>query len=348
MDVATVPGVEDDSVDARRNEVLSLERRITQQEAMTDILLQREKQLGKDLMANNYRSEESQLRNRRSYQVLCKHVDTLAAALKGLNQEVLYLQGQVRLGDHQLELHDKAVRGLGQFCTHDVRGQIGRCDHTLMTLMYEVKSCQRDMKELQKEHKKKEKLLSEKIQTLEAKNAELQASLKQEVLNSQSQHRQLQSWLNQELVTIETRLKGQISEMTAKSFESHQQVESNVSRQQNLLSTKVDMLQAQRDAKHREMESLLHAEFKKLERIVEDERRQHSQLEEHVKNELKQQCCQQEGQLDRIHQEQRQALVGIHENIKVMKSLIDDKISILESRLRKILHQGHPQTILLK
>jgi len=349
MDVA-IPEVKDDDVDTKRNkdEVFSLERRITQQEAMTNIMWQREKQLGRELMANNCRSEDSHVRNKRSHDALCKHVDTLATALRRLNQEVQYLQGQVRLGDHQLELHDKAVRGLGQFCTHDVRGQIGRCGHTLMTLMYEVRSCQQGMRELQKEHKQKEKLMSEKIQTLEAKNAELQASLKQETLNSQSQHKQLQSWLNQELITMETRLKGRISEMTAKSFENHQQIENNVSRQQNLLSTKVDILQAQRDAKHREMEGLLHVELKKLERVVEDEKRRHNQLEEYVKSEFRQQFHQQQEQLDRIHQEQQQALVGVHENIKVMKSLIDDKISILQSRLRKLMHQPHTQTVLLK
>ena len=349
MDVA-IPEEEGNKVDTKRSkdEMLLLEKRITQQEAMIDIMWQREKQLGKELMANNCRSEDSQMRSKRSYDVLCKHVDTLAAALKGLNQEVHYLQGQVRLGDHQLELHDKAVRGLGQFCTHDVRGQIGRCDHTLMTLMYELRVCQKDINELQKEHKKKEKLMSEKIQTLEAKNAELQVMLKEEISNSQSQYKQLQSWLNQELVTMETKLKGQVSVITAKSLESHQQVENNVSRQQNLLSTKVDIFQAQRDAKHREMESQLHAEFKKLQLIVENEKRRYSQLEEHVKNELKQQCYQQHEQLEKIHQEQRYALVGVHENIRAMKSLIDDKILILESRLRKLLHQSHTQTLLLK
>lgn len=348
MDVA-IPEAKGNDVDTKRSkdEVFSLERRITQQEAMTNILWQREKQLGKELMANNCRSEDSHVRNKRSHDVLCKHVDTLAAALRGLNQEVQYLQGQVRFGDHQLELHDKAVRGLGQFCAHDVRGQIGRCDHALMTLMYEVRSCQQGIRELQKEHEQKEKMMSEKIQTLEAKNAELQSLLKQETLNSQSQHKQLQSWLNQELITMETRLKGQISEITAKSFENHQQIENNVSRQQNLLSTKVDIFQAQRDAKHREMESLLHAELKKLKQVVEDEKRQHNQLE-HVKSKFKQQFRQQQEQLNRIHQEQQQALVGVHENIKVMKSLIDDKISILENRLRKLLHQPHTQTVLLK
>ena len=349
MDVA-IPEVEDDNVDTKRSkdEMFLLQKRITQQEAMINIMWQREKQLGKELMANSCRSEDSHLRSKRSYDVLCKHVDTLAAALKGLNQEVHYLQGQVRLGDHQLELHDKAVRGLGQFCTHDVRGQIGRCDHTLMALMYELRGCQKDVKELQKEHNKKEKLMSEKMQVLEAKNVELQALLKQEISNSQSQYKQLQSWLNQELVTMETKLKGQVNEMTAKSFQSHQQVENNVSRQQNLLSTKVDIFQAQRDAKHREMEGQLHTEFKKLQQVVENEKRRYKQLEEHIKSELKQQCYQQHERLERIHQEQRQTLVGVHENIRVMKSLIDDKISILESRLRKMLHQPHTQTVLLK
>lgn len=349
MDVA-LPEVEGDDTDTKRSkdEVFLLERRITQQEALVNIMWQREKQLGKEVMVNSCRSEDGHLRNRRSYEVLCKHVDTLAAALRGLNQEVQYLQGQVRLGDHQLELHDKAVRGLGQFCTHDVRGQIGRCDHALMTLMYELRACQKDIKELEKEHKKKEKLLSERIQTLEVKNGELQALLKQETLNSQSQYKQLQSWLSQEVATMETRLKGQISETTTKSLENHQQIENNVTRQQNLLSTKVDIFQAQRDAKHREMESLLHAEFKKLEQVVENEKRRHNQFEERVKRELKQQCYQQLEQLDRIHHKHQEALVGVHENIRVMKSLIDDKISILESRLRKLLHQPHTQTVLLK
>lgn len=349
MDVA-LPEVEGDVVDTKRNkdEVSLLERRITQQEAMMNIMWQREKQLGKELMANNCRSEDGYVRNRRSYDVLCKHVDTLAAALRGLNQEVQYLQGQIRLGDHQLELHDKAVRGLGQFCTHDVRGQIGRCDHALTAMMFELRACQKDIKELEKEHKRKEKLMSEKIQDLEVKNAELQASLKQEALNSQSQYKQLQSWLNQEVLTMETRLKGQISEMTVKSLENHQQIENSVTRQQNLLSTKVDVFRAQRDAKHREMESLLHAEFKKLEQAVENDKRRHNQFEEHVKSELKHQYCQQLEQLDKIHQEHQQALVGVHKNIRVMKSLIDDKISILESRLRKLLHQPHTQTVLLK
>ena len=347
MDVA-IPESEDNDSNAKgsKDEMFLLERRITQQEAMMNIMWQREKQLGKELMANNCRTEDSHLRNRRSYDVLCKHVDTLATALKGLNQEVQYLQGQARLGDHQLELHDKAVRGLGQFCSHDVRGQIGRCDHALMTMMYELRGCQRDIKELQKEHKKKEKLMSEKIQTLEAKNAELQALLKEGAANSQSQYKQLQTWLSQEVVITESRLKTQISEMTAKSFESHQQIENSVTRKQNLLSTKVDILQTQRDAKHREMESLLHAEFKKLEQVVENEKRQHYQLEEHVKRELKQHRSKQLEQLDKIHQEHRQGLVGVHENIRVMKSLIDDKISILESRLRKL--QQQPHTVLLK
>lgn len=346
MDVV-IPEIEGDDVDGKRNkdEILALERKITQQEAMINIMWQREKQLGKELMANNCRSEDSHLRNKRSYDALCKHVDTLAAALRGLNQEVQHLQGQVRLGDHQLEVHDRAVRGLGQFCTRDVRGEIGRCDHGLMTLMYELRGCQKDIKELQKVHKQKETIMSEKIHALETKNAELQALLKQESSNSQSQYKQLQSWLNQELVTMETKLKGQISEMTAKSFETHQQIENNVNRQQNLLSTKVDIFRAQRDAKQREMESLLHTEFKKLEQVVENEKRRHNELEEHVKSELKQHR-QQLQRLDRVHQEQQQALVGVHENIRVMKSLIDDKISILESRLRKLLHQPH--TVLLK
>ena len=347
MDVA-VRESEDNDNDCKtsKDEIFLLERRITQQEAMMNIMWQREKQLGKELMANNCRSEDSHLRNRRSYDVLCKHVDTLAAAMRGLNQDVQYLQGQVRLGDHQLELHDKAVRGLGQFCTHDVRGQIGKCDYALMTMMYELRGCQKDIKELQKEHRKKENLLSEKIQTLETKNAELQALLKQETVNSQSQYKQLQSSLNQEVMMMESRLKAQFSEMTAKSFDNHQQIENNVTRKQNLLSTKVDIFQAQRDAKHREMESLLHAEFKKLELAVENEKRRHSQLEEHVKRELKQHSCKQLEQLERIHQEYQKGLVGVHENIKVMKSLLDDKISILASRLRKL--QQQPHTVLLK
>ena len=346
MDVAILKE-EGDDVDNKRSkdELFLLQKRITQQEAMMDIMWQREKQLGKELMANNSRSEDSHVKNRRSYDVVCRHVDTLATALRGLTQEVQHLQGQVRLGDHQLELHDKAVRGLGQFCTYDVRGQIGRCDHALMGLVYEVRGCQKNIRELQQEQQKREKLLSEKIQILEAKHADLQALLKQEISNSQLQYKQLQNWLNQELATVETKLKAQVGEMTAKSFENHQQIENSVSRQQNLLSTKVDIFQSQRDAKHREMESLFYAEFKKLQQVVENERRRYHQLEEHVKKELKQQCHE---QMEKIRLEHRQALVGVHENIRAMKSLIDDKISILESRLRKLLHHSRTQTVLLK
>ena len=331
---------------SNRDEMFSLERRLVQQEAITSILWRREKQLGRELVASNSRSEDSHVRNKRSYDALCKHVDTLSGALRGLNQDVQHLQGQVRLGDHQLDLHDKAVRGLGQWCTHDVRNQIGRCDHALTSLMVEVKNCQQGLRTLQREHETKEKLLREKIQNLEAKIVELEAALSQEVSNRESNHKQFQSYLKQELVTMETKLKGQISELMSKCLNNNHLIENNISRQQSLLSTKVDISQAQRDAKHREMESALHAQFKKLELAMETEKKRHGHLEDYVRNEMKLFGYQQQQQLERVHYDQQEALVSVQENIKVMKSLIDDKISILESKLRKQLL--HPHTILLK
>ncbi|XP_065912045.1 protein FAM81A-like [Dysidea avara] len=331
---------------SKRDDVFSIERRLVQQEAITNILWRREKQLGRELVASSSRSEDSHVRNKRSYDALCKHVDTLAGALRGLNQDMQHLQGQVRLGDHQLDLHDKAVRGLGQWCTHDVRGQISRCDHALMSLMIEVKNCQQEVRTLQREHESKEKFLQEKIQNLEAKNAELEATLKQDMSNRDSHHKHFQAYLKQELATMETKLKGQINELTSKCLNNNQLIENNISRQQSLLSTKVDISQAQRDAKHREMEGMLHAQLKKLEQAMETEKRRYSQLEDYVKNEMKLYGYQQQQQLERIHHDQQEALVSVQENIKVMKSLIDYKISILESKLRKQLL--HPHTILLK
>ena len=330
----------------KRDEVFSLERRVVQQEAITNILWRREKQLGRELVACNSRNEDSHVRNKRSYDALCKHVDTLAGALRGLNQDVQHLQGQVRLGDHQLDLHDKAVRGLGEWCTHDVRGQISRCDHALVSLMIEVKSCQQEVRTLQREHETKEKLLQDKIQTLEAKNAEIEAALKQEVSNRDSHRKHFQAYLKQELAAMETKLKGQINELTSKCLNNNQLIENNISRQQSLLSTKVDICQAQRDAKHREMEDALHAQLKKLEHTMETEKRRYGHLEDYLKNEMKLYGYQQRQQLEKIHDDQQEALVSMQENIKIMKSLIDDKISILESRLRK--QVLHPHTILLK